>query len=193
MELPGLANLKRNTLRGIASLTERPSKNKAERSEAKRLGMDSPARRARRSEMAGRGPCHRRPPLRLAAILAIDKAITKNQDRSHNKSCMGRSQCCRVKIIFLLVHIDHLAMPDVQLDVAAISRRTRHRVTIPEAQNNAPYCREYGTSKENLDDPLQSHLSWWQEITSSHRLHGYQNYHLHPQNHCRRSQIERSG
>jgi hypothetical protein len=37
MELPGLANPKRNVLRGIASLTERPSKNKAERSEANAL------------------------------------------------------------------------------------------------------------------------------------------------------------
>ena len=38
MELPGLANPKRNVLRGIASLAERPSKNKAERSEAKTPG-----------------------------------------------------------------------------------------------------------------------------------------------------------
>ena len=37
-----LANLKRNTLRGIASRTERPSKNKAERSEAKTPGAGFP-------------------------------------------------------------------------------------------------------------------------------------------------------
>jgi len=42
MELPVLANLKRNTLRGIASLTERPSKNKAERSEAMTPGAGFP-------------------------------------------------------------------------------------------------------------------------------------------------------
>jgi hypothetical protein len=42
MELPVLANLKRNTLRGIASRTERPSKNKAERSEAKTPGAGFP-------------------------------------------------------------------------------------------------------------------------------------------------------
>jgi hypothetical protein len=42
MELPVLANPKRNVLRGIASLTERPSKNKAEQSEAKTPGAGFP-------------------------------------------------------------------------------------------------------------------------------------------------------
>jgi len=44
MELPGLAVPKRFALGGIASLAERPSKNKAERSEAERpQGQSFPA------------------------------------------------------------------------------------------------------------------------------------------------------
>ena len=42
MELPVLAISKRFALGGIASLTERPSKNKAERSEAKTPGAGFP-------------------------------------------------------------------------------------------------------------------------------------------------------
>ena len=55
MELPGLANLKRNTLRGIASLTERPSKNKAERSEAITLGGGFPRPKGQAAEDGGAG------------------------------------------------------------------------------------------------------------------------------------------
>jgi hypothetical protein len=55
MELPGLANLKRNALRGIASLTERPSKNKAERSEAKTPGAGFPRPKGQADEDGGAG------------------------------------------------------------------------------------------------------------------------------------------
>ena len=55
MELPVLANLKRNTLRGIASLTERPSKNKAERSEAKTPGAGFPRPKGQADEDGGAG------------------------------------------------------------------------------------------------------------------------------------------
>jgi hypothetical protein len=55
MELPGLANLKRKTLRGIASLTERPSKNMAERSEAKTPGAGFPRPKGQAAEDGGAG------------------------------------------------------------------------------------------------------------------------------------------
>ena len=55
MELPVLANLKRNTLRGIASLSERPSKNKAERSEAKTPGAGFPRPKGQADEDGGAG------------------------------------------------------------------------------------------------------------------------------------------
>ena len=55
MELPGLANLKRNALRGIASLSERPSKNKAERSEAKTPGAGFPRPKGQADEDGGAG------------------------------------------------------------------------------------------------------------------------------------------
>ena len=46
MELPGLEKSKCKALRRIASLTERPSKNKAERSEAKAPARNGRANRA---------------------------------------------------------------------------------------------------------------------------------------------------
>jgi hypothetical protein len=55
MELPGLTNPKRNALGRIASLTERPSKNKAERSEAKTPGAGFPRPKGQADEDGGAG------------------------------------------------------------------------------------------------------------------------------------------
>jgi len=55
MELLGLANPKRNALGRIASLTERPSKNKAERSEAKTPGAGFPRPKGQADEDGGAG------------------------------------------------------------------------------------------------------------------------------------------
>ena len=55
MELPGLGKSKCKALRRIASLTERPSKNKAERSEAKTPGAGFPRPKGKAADDGGAG------------------------------------------------------------------------------------------------------------------------------------------
>jgi hypothetical protein len=74
MELPVLANLKRNTLRGIASLTERPSKNKAERSEAKTPGAGFPRPKG---QAVGDGGAGTTPP-ETAAAASVQQSVMSN-------------------------------------------------------------------------------------------------------------------
>ena len=71
MELPGLANPKRNVLRGIASLTERPSKNTVERSEAKTPGAGFPRPKGQASEDGGAGTT----PSQTAAAASVQSRV----------------------------------------------------------------------------------------------------------------------
>ena len=104
MELPVLANPKRNVLRGIASRTERPSKNKAERSEAKTPGAGFPRPKGQAVENGGAGTTP--PETAAAAKCPTERYVKYPPPRSEATSDDGRRTTVRKRAIWHNVQLD---------------------------------------------------------------------------------------